>query len=117
MQPDDSTVARERTVFVGDRDITGLGLRYCGQHILAVLLMDLLEPQLWIGHPLLGGKAQDGLNLWADVERAAVLVERSGIDDGGKLLDECSKTQRQITARLCITRHGPPFMLQILRSP
>src|SRR3990172_4276362 len=60
-------------------------------HAFAIVRMDLADPQLGIGHPLLDGEAQDLLDLRANVRRDG-RPDRTpripGVDHAGELLDE-----------------------------
>ena len=53
--------------------------------------MNLLAPQIIIGHPLGLRKAQHRLDLRAGVDRTAVRIERGHIGDRRQLLDQCAK--------------------------
>ncbi len=74
----------ERRRVAGPDDLLGLLL----QRPLGVLGMDPAGPQPRVGEPLLGGVAEDLLDLGADVAPAPVLAELSGVDDRRQPLDQ-----------------------------
>ena len=57
-------------------------------HVIAVVGMDHLDPQIRVGDPRFGWVARDLLDLPADEERDGAFLVRVDVDDRGELLDQ-----------------------------
>ncbi len=82
--------------------VAGLDLT---QHPRAVVGMQALDEELGVGEPFLARVAEQPLDLRADVERRAAVVERVDVDDDGELLDDRTEVDR--VHRLYIGRIAP----------
>src|SRR5262245_43618553 len=70
--------------------VGGSLLALLSDHPLAIVGMEQAGPELRVGLPLLGGVAEDLLDLWADVSPLAVLADLAGVDDRRQALDEAA---------------------------
>ena len=84
--PDHAAVAREHPVVAAKRPCAGGRGGDLGRDALAVVLVHELEEEARLGEPLLGGVAENGRDLGADVKRRLALAERVDVGDRRQVL-------------------------------
>jgi hypothetical protein len=87
-EPDRAPVARDEPVFATPRLPRLVVQIVCGERVLTILGMQELHPDVRLLEPLLARVAERHLDLWADVQRLAVVVGCDDVDDGRHVLDE-----------------------------
>jgi len=90
--PDHAPVAGQHPVLRGHRrGRVEVALVLERERVLAVVGVDLAGPERRVGHPLLGGEAEDLLDLVAYEAPAAVLAELGRVEDRRDALDEAAQ--------------------------
>ena len=80
-QPNHSSVLGHQAIFGPERLAGRIGSGVFGENPLAILFVKELGPQSQVLRPFVWGVAQNVLNLWTDVDRRALPVDRVDVGD------------------------------------
>ncbi len=105
VKPDHRSIARQHSIFHAGWFSCASALFHRMNNTLSIIRMKPGLPEMWIGDELLRRKTEDGLDLRADVGRAANVICGAQVENNGKALHQ------QPVSCFCLTSRAPRFCI------